>query len=278
MSYVIVDEWRKQHEVKEVVRAEMPLVTKSGRDYFHDYLVRTTENGNLVWMYIQKDEMQQEWNKKSRRSYDSLDMDGNPIMYTLIRYLASKGLSRDSIGVNQLTPQDVKNIEEGFPNYLYTSRIGLRSRIHEIVWELDQFQMNENPTGHSLGMRLEFWKTAWHIIEDHPAFGVGTGDVANAFKEQYAKDKSRLKPQWQLRSHNQFLAVAVALGFVGLILFLLSLFSPFLFRKQHSRFFVLFMIIQFLSFFNEDTLETQAGVTFCVFFTQFLFHHDEYNL
>jgi len=143
---------------------------------------------------------------------------------------------------------------------------------------MDQVELNQNPTGHSLAMRLEFWKTAMHILRDNKLAGVGTGDVETAFKEQYAKDKSSLQPKWQLRSHNQFLAVAVALGFTGILLFLLSFFSPFLFRKKHSRFFVFFMLIQFLSFFNEDTLETQAGVTFCMFFTQFLFHHDEYNL
>lgn len=278
MLYVIVDEWKKQHEVKEVVRAEMPLVTIGGGEYYHNYESRTTENGNLVWVYIQYEELQRGWNRKSKLNFDSLDLDGNPVRYTLMRYLASKGLRRDSIGVSQLTPEDVKNIEDGYPNYLYTDRTGLRSRIHEIVWELDQVELDQNPTGHSLAMRLEFWKTAWHIIQQNPVAGVGTGDVANAFKDQYAIDKSRLQPEWQLRSHNQFLAVAVALGFIGLALFLLSFFSPFLFRRRHSRFFVLFMIIQFLSFFNEDTLETQAGVTFCVFFTQFLFHHDEYNL
>lgn len=277
MLYVISDEWYKQREVKEVVRAKMPLVTKSGHDYYHNYESRATENGNLVWMYLNYDELRREWNKRSKRAFDSLDVDGNPLKFTLTRYLASKGLTRDSVGMTQLTGQDIENVEKGYPNYLYTGN-SLRTRIHEIVWEIDQVKLDQNPTGHSLAMRLEFWKTAWGIICDHPLAGVGTGDVERAFKEQYARDKTPLPARWQLRSHNQFLAVAVALGCIGLVFFLLSFFSPFIFQKKHSRFFVLFMLIQFLSFFNEDTLETQAGVTFCVFFTQFLFHHDEYNL
>lgn len=276
--FLVRQEWQKLKEVHEVERSKMPLVTASGHDYYHNYESRTTENGNLVWMYIQRDEMRREWNRKSWRPFDSLDFDGNPLQYTLVRYLASKDLTRDSIGVNKLSDTDIRQIENGSPNYLYTNRSSLRTRVHELLWELDQVKLKKNPTGHSIGMRLEFWRTAWHIVKQNKLAGVGTGDVEIAFKEQYKADKTTLHPQWQLRSHNQFLAVMVALGFIGLFLFLLSFFSPFLFKRKHSRFFVFFMLIQFLSFFNEDTLETQAGVTFCVFFTQFLFHHDEHNL
>jgi hypothetical protein len=277
MGYLVLDEWKKLNRAEEVDFASLPAATASHRWYYHEKNSRLRENGNLVWIYIQDDEMRQEWNKKSWRGYDSLDFKGNPLRFTLVRYLASKGLTRDSAGVNRLSEEDIRHIENGYANYLYTSSSGLRPRIHELLWELEQMEMQQNPTGHSLGMRLEFWQTAWHIMKKNPAFGVGTGDVEQAFKKQYAEDKTSLPARWQLRSHNQFLAVGVALGLCGLLLFLLSYFSPFLFRRSHSRFFVFFMFIQLFSFFNEDTLETQAGVTFCVFFTQLLFHHDEYN-
>lgn len=277
MAYLVADEWKKFSREEPVDLKNMPLYTKSGRDYYHDKVSRLRENGNLVWIYIQDDEMRQEWNRKSRQPYDSLDFKGNALRYTLVRYLASKGLTRDSVGMSQLTGQDILNVENGFANYQYTSSIGLRTRIHELIWEVDQVELKQNPTGHSLAMRLEFWKTGWRIMRKNLWFGVGTGDVKQAFRQQYAADNTALPPRWQLRSHNQYLAVGVALGVCGVLLFLLSLFAPFFFRRKHSRFFVFFLLIQFLSFFNEDTLETQAGVTFCVFFTQLLFHHDAYN-
>ncbi len=276
--YLVSDEWKKFHTVKEEDLTQLPLWSPSGRGYFHDKTSKLTENGNLVWVYVQPEELKQEWDKRNWRPYDSLDYLGNQLKFTLIRYLASKGLTKDSVGVSKLDTNDLRNIENGFPNYMYARKGSLRSRIHEMIWEFDQVKLDQNPTGHSLAMRLEFWKTAWHIIKRNKLTGVGTGDVEIAFKEQYLADKTSLQARWQLRSHNQFFAVSVALGFVGLFLFLLSFFSPFLSRKKLSRFFVFFMLIQFFSFFNEDTLETQAGVTFCVFFTQFLFHHDEYNL
>jgi len=278
MLFLISDEWKKIKAEKPVDLRALPRYSKSNNGYYHDTASKLTENGNRVWLYIQDDEMRREWNKRSWRSYDSLDYHGNTLYFTLVRYLASKELTRDSVGIAQLSDTDIKNIENGFPNHQYTSTTGLRTRIHELIWEIDQVKLKQNPTGHSIAMRFEFWKTAWHIIRENKVAGVGTGDVEMAFKRQYSSDKNVLPQRWQLRSHNQFLAVAVALGFIGLFFFLLSIFSPIFLSRNRSAFFVLFMLIQILSFFNEDTLETQAGVTFCVFFTQFLFHHDEYNL
>ncbi len=276
--YIVSDEWKKCHEMYLIDYNKFPRVTINGNGYYHDTSSKLTENGNLVWSFIAEGELKKEWNKKSWRMYDSSDFKGNPLRFTLVRYMASRGYKKDSVGISQLNEDDLNNIENGFANYMYTKTSSLRTRIHELIWELGEASQKQNPTGHSLTMRFEFWKTAWHIIAKHSIAGVGTGDVEKAFKEQYIIDKTALPLHWQLRSHNQFLAIGVSLGVIGFILFLLSFFAPFIFAKKHSRFFILIMLIQFLSFFNEDTLETAAGVTFCVFFAQLLFHNDEYNL
>ena len=275
---IIVDEWKKVHEIEAIDLKNLPQQTKNHHWYVHDTANKATENGKLVWINVVYEELEKEWGKRSRLGYSSLDFKGNSVSTTMIRYLTSKGLTKDSIGLYTLSQEDILNIENGHPNYLYTDNSHLRTRIHELIWELDASSQKQDPTGHSLTMRFEFWKTAWHIIKKNPLIGVGTGDLEKAMKEQYKTDKTSLNPKWQLHSPNQFLAVGVALGFAGIILFILYLLAPFLFTKQRSKFFVFFLLIQFLSFFNEDTLETQAGVTFCVFFTQLLFHNDEYNL
>jgi hypothetical protein len=277
LLFIVTDEWKKYNYRIPVDYKTLPLASKNGELYSYDTVAKFTENGTRVWFYIAGKELKKEWNKKSWRDFDSLDFRGNPIKFTLIRYLASRGLTKDSAGVSKLNEDDLKNIESGFPNYLYTNTSDLRTRVHELIWELGQAAAKQDPTGHSVAMRFEFWKTAWHIIMQHPLVGVGTGDVERALREQYARDKTSLDTKWQLHSHNQFLAVGVALGFTGIALFILLLLTPFIFTKTRSKFFVFFLLVQFLSFFNEDTLETQAGVTFCVFFTQLLFHNDRYN-
>jgi hypothetical protein len=88
---------------------------------------------------------------------------------------------------------------------------------------------------------------------------------------------SRLAPEYQHRSHNQFLAVFVAFGVFGFIWFLFTLiYPPVKLGKTHDFKFLVFFIIILLSMVIEDTLETQQGVTLFAFFTSFLlFVHKE---
>ncbi len=276
--YLIRDEYQKLYLINEIDFKTLPDYTKQGHAYYHEKNYRLTENGNYIYILMCEEELKKGWVKRSNLNYDSLDAKKNPLRYTLMRYLTSKGLTKDSAGFSKLTDTDIRCIENGYPNYLYTNPTNIRTRIHEILWEIDRYRCKHETNGHSLTMRLEFWKTAYHIIKQNPWFGVGTGDVEMAFKDQYKKENTRLQKEWQLRSHNQYLAVTVALGLVGLLVFLIHLFAPFFSKKKLSVFFIFFLLIELLSFINEDTLETQAGLTFCVFFTQLLFHNDEYNV
>ena len=138
-----------------------------------------------------------------------------------------------------------------------------------------------NPSGHSVVQRLEFWKAALQIIKENPLLGVGTGDVKNAFEDQYTKMNSPLAKEWRLRSPNQFLAITVAFGFIGLILFLITLIFPLIADKNFNTYlYLMFFVIGFLSMISEDTLETQAGVTFFAFFNSLLLflHKDKLQI
>jgi hypothetical protein len=56
-----------------------------------------------------------------------------------------------------------------------------------------------------------------------------------------------------------------------LIWFLFTLFYPMIrLNKIHDFLYITFFIVAAVSFFTEDTLETQAGVTFYAFFNSFL--------
>ena len=274
--YLIRDEYKKVYRVNEINLKTLPSLTLNGNIYLNDTIYKFTENGNYVYILICDDELKKEWNKRSNFNFDSADNQKNSLRYTLIRYLTSKGFNKDSVGVSKLSSEDIRNVESGYANYLYIKQKSVRYRIHEIIWE---FAMrNHDINGHSILMRLEFWKTAIHIIKQHLWFGVGTGNIKIAFTKQYEKENTSLQKTWQLRSHNQYLETTVALGLSGLLLFLLHLFAPFFSGKKMSTFFFFFFLIVLLSFVNEDTLETQAGLTICVFFTQLLFHNNEYNV
>lgn len=241
--------------------------TKNGRTYLQDTVFGIAENGTLITININDEELQNEWNKKSKIAFNSLDKKGNNLRYTLLRYMASKSLTKDSVGITALSQEDIGAIENGNTNYKYNLNSGLISRWRELIWEYTKYQRGENPSGHTLTMRLEFWKTGSYIVHQHPIIGVGTGDIQDAFNNMYNYTNSKLDLIWRLRCHNQYLAIAVAFGFIGLLVFLFYLLYPaFVLRKKLHYLYWPFFLIALLSFITEDTLETQSGVTFFIFF------------
>jgi O-antigen ligase len=112
-------------------------------------------------------------------------------------------------------------------------------------------------------MRFEFWKTAIYIIKQNPLLGVGTGDIQISFNKAYDETHSKLSKEWRLKCHNQYFAIMVAFGFIGFIIFLIYLIIPaFTLRKKLHNLYWPFILIILLSFLTEDTLESQAGLTF----------------
>lgn len=269
VTLLVIKEIKEQQvPVKPIVRLNKTI---NGNNYYNDLTSLEAENGNLIWANICVEELESEWNKRSVTKFKDNDKKGNPIGTTLIRYMSSKGLNKDASGIYKLTDQDIKMVESGTTNYLYTNKTGIETRIHEFLYEYDAYKKGKNPTGHSFLMRLEFWRVGLEIIERKWIYGVGTGDLQKAYNNQYQISGTKLANEWRLRSHNQFMAITIAFGITGLVCFLVYLFYPLVSIKNKHHLFAPFFIISLLSMLNEDTLETQAGVTFFGFFYCFLF-------
>lgn len=250
----------------------------NGGYYMHDTLFGLAENGNLIAININNVELEKEWNMRSSIRFNGVDKKGNSLRYTLLRYLASKGLTKDSVGIVSLSVEDFANIENGNTNYKYNINSGLIYKWRELAWEYTIYKRGENPSGHTLTMRLEFWKTAAYIIRHRPFFGVGTGDIQDSFNMVYSVSNSKLDKAWRLRCHNQYLAIGVAFGFFGLAIFLFYLIYPaIILRKKLHYLYWPFFLIALLSFTTEDTLETQSGVTFFIFFQTLFLWLASYN-
>lgn len=244
--------------------------TAKGNWYHSDTTYHQTENGYLVYINYSPEEMEKAWDKRSKIKSSEMDRKGNMISGTLLRFLTSKGLNKDEAAVNSLSDAEVKAIEKGIANVNYMKLSRLSGRIHEILWEIELYRSTGDANGHSITQRFEYWKTAFSIIKANLWLGVGTGDVAKAFNRQYEKSHSLLSTQWRLRAHNQYLSIIVGMGIIGVIWFLITLFYPmYNLGMQRNYLYVAFLIIALVSFFTEDTLETQAGVTFFAFFNSF---------
>jgi hypothetical protein len=254
--------------VNPTANNELQTYSPSGRTYLHFEKKGQKENGNYVQINIQPDELQGEWKKRTPVDSFNYSSQHNAVRYeVLIRYLSSKGLNKDSFGIAQLTDKDVENIKKGVANYQHPNRSFLHKRIYELVNEYDEFVNKRKINGHSLTMRLYFWKAALHLIQQNVMLGVGTGDVMDELNNIYEKINSPLTDEWRLRPHNQFLTITVAFGVIGLIVFLIGIIYPVVYLKNDlPKLFWPFFIIAILSFFMEDTLETQAGCNFYAYF------------
>ncbi len=262
---------RPMLKVEPVDFAALEKKTAMGNDYWHDTVYNPVEDGKYVGLYYCRKELQEAWHQRSDYAFEGNTSNGENLEATLSRYLTSKDLRKDAQGVMALTEEDVHNIEQGVANYNNWKHPGIHARLSSTLFEYNLYRRFNNPNGGSLSQRIEFTRASFHIIGQHPWFGVGTGDVPQAFAQTYDEIQSPLNDEFRFRAHNQYLAIAVAFGLVGLAFFLFVMLYPwFSSKRYHTYLYLVFLSIMLLSMFPEDTLETQAGATLFAFFVSLL--------
>lgn len=260
---------------ERIVVEELDTHTKLGNPYVLDTINYGVEDGRYIGLYLAKDEMIEAWNERSDLK---INKEFDNTYSSVVRYLTSKDLRKDAEGVSQLTSQDIKNIESGIDNYNYIENPGFKTRIMKVLVAYEKYSRDGNANGSSVFQRVEYIKASFDLIKEHPVFGIGTGDINNAFVNYYEDTNSSLLPQYRFRSHNQYLAITIAFGIVGLLYFLFTLLYPYFLDKRYRNYFYsIFMMILLLSMFTEDTIESQVGVTFFAFFNSFLVFISPYS-
>jgi hypothetical protein len=259
------------NKVESIDYRKLDKYTRYGNPYIHDTCSYGIENGKYVGIYLAPAELRQEWNKRSKLSFDGADNKGQELKYTIIRFLNSKNFRKDADGIRSLTDKEIKHIENGVANAAYLENISFDSRIDQMIMGYTNYVKHGDPNASSVMQRVEYWKTSAYIIKHHWLTGVGTGDLNQAFSVAYQEMGSKLDDAFRNRSHNQFLAIFVAFGVFGLLWFLFTLFYPPIITGRHTDYYYLiFFTIIFMSMLTEDTLETQAGATFFAFFNALL--------
>lgn len=257
--------------VELVDLTKLEKTTALGNDYWHDTVCFPVEDGKYIGLYFCRPEMREAWNRRSDLNYDSLTHNGENLEATLARYLTSKGLRKDAAGVDALTEDDLHNVENGVANYNNYIHPGFRARLSETVFEYNQYRRYNNPNGGSLSQRIEYTRASFYLIKKHPVFGVGTGDIPDAYQTAYDELNSPLEAQFRHKAHNQYLSITVGFGIIGLILFLTTLLFPYGSSRRHRTYlYTVFLVIALLSMLPEDTIETQAGVTWFALFNSLL--------
>ncbi|MBK9275353.1 MAG: O-antigen ligase family protein [Flavobacteriales bacterium] len=242
---------------------DLEVRSAGGEPYYHDVADPQWENGNPVWVYVAKEELERGWARRSRLGLYGKDERGQLLRGTLVRYLASMGLRKDSVALLALSDEDVRRIEQGLPNVRTGRRPLLVARVEQLRMELDRFRATGDPNGHSLTMRLVYWRTGWRIAHGHLWTGVGTGDTRPAFAQAYDEVRSPLDRAWRNRAHNEYLTLLITFGLPGLLFILACWTAPVVaYRAWRHPVFIAWSAIFLVSCLTEDTLETQTGATF----------------
>lgn len=245
---------------------DFPTHTEYGEEYYHDSTSYWFENRHHIRSFIAIGEMQSAWEERSSLPYDHTYEDGYTVHQILLRYLTSLGLTKDRNGVLALSEQDIRNVEDEISTIVKTFP-PIKQKIAVLRNDLYQYSAGGNPNGNSLLQRFEHLKAAKGIIQKNWFFGVGTGDIQQAFDREYEKMESQLDPAYWNRAHNQFITFWVSFGIAGFLLF--TGFWIIYLRKNirlHNLIGIGFTLIAIASFLSEDTIETQQGVTFISLF------------
>ena len=244
-------------------------ITEYGSKYDFKLDWSQRENGYLVGAYIAEDELREAWNEISSFDFDGLDINGNEIKATIYRFFASRGLKKDRLSLSQLTDTEIEAIENGVANHLYLKWPRFMGRIHQSLWEIQQYYLTGNPNGHSLSQRFELWRASAYAIQKYPLFGWGTGGVLKGLEYGLDKMNSQLQNR-MMRPHNQFLVFIMMVGVVGTLLIILAI-TNFLVKTKALRFFparILALII-FVAMLGDVPFDYQMGINFSLFFLMY---------
>lgn len=98
----------------------------------------------------------------------------------------------------------------------YFTSDSFRSRIDEIATDFERWKPGARDKT-SVGLRIEYYRSALGIIAEHPWIGVGTGGFTKAFAEEVRGTP----PIATTNPHNDYLLIGVQAGIPGMVLLVL---------------------------------------------------------
>ncbi|MBN1199453.1 MAG: O-antigen ligase family protein [Bacteroidales bacterium] len=147
-----------------------------------------------------------------------------------------------------------------------------RARVEGTTNVVEHIDSLKPDTQESTGERILVWRSAWNIIQHHPLFGVGTGDVKDALLEEYASQGITYAYSRNLDAHNQYIQTYLSVGLTGFVLLIAMLVWPAILALTRKDFIYFFFVLLFaMNLLTESMFENQAGSVFYAFFNALLF-------
>ncbi len=267
----VISIYRQTHSELYTDYSTLDNFTESGNPYFHDTIDILRENGYPVYIYLADEELRQAWNERSNLDYEGNDLSGNPLRYTLYRYLSSKGLRKDRHDLMLLPDNEIRAVERGTTNYRNLKRPGFYVRIYEEMMGLYIYNKSsyKDVSWGSVTKRIDLWRASWKAFRKKPLAGWGTGSILQAVGYGLEENGSPLSGL-NMKPHSQYLYLLLTAGLTGLVVFLLLYSFVITATGAWRQFmFVVFLIVFVINFLGNNSLESQPGQNLFVFFSLF---------
>lgn len=268
LTWLFVDMYRITH-AETLENNPLPTYTVNGNVYSHDTTHILRENGNLVYINIAQSELSKEWDRVSTLNFYETDNANHELRHTLYRYMASKDLTKDSVGFSSLTQADISAVENGIPNYLYTKWPGIFVRVHQTAMGLYMYKKSgyKEPSWSTLTERLELWRASYVAFKQKPLVGWGTGSILVAQNYGLSKIQSTLFGKG-MKPHSQYLYILLTLGTFGLLAYIF-LYGYFVKESKVYGVFMfnVFLIVFAIYFIANNSIESQVGQNMFVLFS-----------
>lgn len=181
------------------------------------------------------------------------------LIYLFIAWIIREG--RYKVGVMLLLSMTA------FIAIAYYSIPTLRGKIEYTKYSLHGYFNGEVNPDLSDAKRIGSIQAGLEVARENPILGVGIGDIKHALHWVYADRYPDLMDEDPL-PHNQFILILAACGILGLIVFLIHLIGPWIYLQgQLNSYFIAFQLMAFSSMMTENTVESQLGASWFLFFT-----------
>ena len=250
-------------DLPDIDEMELPEKTLNGNEYTHITSSYRVINGHYLFLYICGKEMREAWKKRSEMGFDEKTEKGRKVGNVLRKYLTSKGLHKDSVGISKLNETDIEAIENGVINYKYIN-FDFTDRLYETARDIYYYQKKNKPNG-TLTARLFAIKEGVKIFKQKPLFGHGTSSSNIKYSEHYSQFEE--EDRYFVPAHNQYLQFLIEFGIVGLLWFLVAIFYPFFIIKGYRLFLFNTMFAYFLlASLMNNPFNSQLALTIWVSF------------
>jgi len=152
------------------------------------------------------------------------------------------------------------------PLLSYYTVPSFKDKINYTLYDLKQIDKVEQVKNYSDAQRIAGYYLAWSVFKEQPLFGCGTGDINRTTALKIDK-KFKISDVHKLLPHNQFIYIAVILGLLGLIVFIIIIGKIYPLKLLLKNDLLLASgSINFITFLPESILERQLGIVcFCIF-------------